>query len=116
MNFEKETRGDITIEKINIERATYREADEFRRFIQEDIEKGSGKIIIDMKPCEFMDSTFLGVLVNSLKHLQKTNGNLKLSSIHDDAKVLLDITRISEIFTLYPDTESAIESFNSQKN
>ena len=113
MNFEKETRGDIVIEKINIVRATYHEAEEFRKFIQEDIGKGLNKIIIDMKPCEFMDSTFLGVLVNSLKQIQKSNGNLKLASIHNDAKVLLDITRISEIFTLYPDTEAALESFKS---
>jgi len=111
MNFEKETRGDIIIEKINIERATYREAEEFRKFIQQDIDKGSNKIIIDMKPCEFMDSTFLGVLVNSLKQIQRANGNLKLASIHDDAKVLLDITRISEIFTMYSDSEAAVESF-----
>ncbi len=113
MNFEKETRGDIVIENINIERATYREAEEFRKFIQEDIDKGSNKIIINMKPCEFIDSTFLGVLVNSLKQITKSNGNLKLASIHDDAKVLLDITRISEIFKMYPDTDSAVDSFKS---
>ena len=113
MNFEKETRDDIVIEKINIARATYREAEEFRKFIQEDIEKGWNKLIINMKPCEFMDSTFLGVLINSLKQIQRSNGNLKLASVHNDAKVLLDITRISEIFTIYPDTESAVQSFNT---
>ena len=113
MNFEKETRGDILIEKINIERATYKEAEEFRKFIQEDIDKGLNKIIIDMKPCEFIDSTFLGVLVNSLKQIKRSNGNLKLASIHDDAKVLLDITRITEIFNIYSDTETALESFES---
>jgi anti-anti-sigma factor len=113
MNFEKETRGDILIEKINIERATYKEAEEFSKFIQEDIDKGLNKIIIDMKPCEFIDSTFLGVLVNSIKQIKKLNGNIKLASIHDDAKVLLDITRITEIFNIYPDTEAALESFES---
>jgi len=113
MNFEKESRGDIMIEKINIERATYKEAEEFRKFIQEDIDKGLNKIIIDMKPCEFIDSTFLGVLVNSLKQIKRSNGNLKLASIHDDAKVLLDITRITEIFNIYSDTETALESFES---
>ena len=112
MNFEKERRGDIVIEKINIERATYREADEFRKFILEDFEKGSKKIIVDMKPCEFIDSTFLGVLLYSLKQIQKSDGILKLAAIHDDAKVLLDITRISEMFDIYPDADTAIQSFN----
>jgi anti-anti-sigma factor len=112
MNFEKETRDDIVVEKINIKRATYREAEEFRNFIQDDIDTGWKKFIIDMKPCEFMDSTFLGILINTLKQIEKSGGKLKLASIHDDTKVILDITRISEIFIIYPDTETAIKNFS----
>ena len=112
MNFEKEILDDIVIEKINIKRATYKEAEDFRNFVQNDIEAGWKKIIIDMKTCEFMDSTFLGVLVNSLKQSEKSNGSLKLASVHDDAQAILDITRISAIFKIYPDKEEAIKSFS----
>lgn len=111
MNFEKEIKEDIVIEKVNLKRATYKEAEEFRNIVQSDIEAGWQKIIIDMKDCEFMDSSFLGVLVISLKQLQKSKGSLKLASIHDDAQVILDITRISDIFNIYPDKEEAIKSF-----
>jgi|ERR1035437_383532 anti-anti-sigma factor len=113
MNFEKEINDDIVIEKVNLIRATYKEAEEFRNFVQNDIEAGWQKIIIDMKNCEFMDSSFLGVLINSLKQLEKSNGSLKLASIHDDAQVILDITRISDIFHIYADKEEAIKSFRS---
>jgi|ERR1035437_2160508 anti-anti-sigma factor len=113
MNFEKEIKEDIVIEKVNLKRATYKEAEEFRNFVQNDIEAGWQKIIIDMKSCEFMDSSFLGVLVNSLKQLEKSNGNLKLASVHDDAQTILDITRISDLFKIYPDKDEAIKSFRS---
>jgi anti-anti-sigma factor len=111
MNFEKEIKEDIVIEKINLIRATYKEAEEFRIFVQNDIEAGWQKIIIDMETCEFMDSSFLGVLINSMKQVEKLNGALKLASVHDDTQVILDITRMSDMFNIYPDKEEAIKSF-----
>jgi len=111
MNFEKEIKDDIVIEKVNLIRATYKEAEEFRVFVQSDIESGWLKIIIDMENCEFMDSSFLGVLINILKQLAKVKGSLKLASVHDDAQVILDITKIADLFNIYPDNEEAIKSF-----
>jgi anti-anti-sigma factor len=113
MNFEKEIKDDIIIEKVNLIRATYKEAKEFMNFIQNDIEAGWKKIIIDMKNCKFMDSSFLGVLINSLKQLEKSKGSLKLASVHDDAQIILDITSISDIFHIYADKEEAIRSFRA---
>ena len=113
MNFEKELKDDIVIEKINLKRATYKEAEEFKNFVQNDIEAGWKKIIIDMKSCEFMDSTFLGVLVNSLKQSEKSNGNLILASVHDDAQAILDITRISGLFKIYSDKDEALKKLSS---
>lgn len=113
MNFEKEIKDDIVIEKVNLKRATYKEAEEFRNFVQNDIEAGWQKIIIDMKNCKFMDSSFLGVLVNFLKQLEKSKGKLKLASVHNEAQVILDITRMSDLFNIYPDKEEAIKSFRS---
>jgi len=111
MNFEKEINDDIVIEKVNLIRATYKEAEEFRVFVQSDIEAGWQKIIIDMENCEFMDSSFLGVLINFLKQVARSKGSLKLASVHDDAQVILDITKIADLFNIYPDNESAIKSF-----
>ena len=113
MNFEKEIKEDIVIEKVNLKRATYKEAEEFRNIVQNDIEAGWQKIIIDMKNCKFMDSSFLGVLVNFLKQLEKSKGKLKLASVHNEAQVILDITRMSDLFHIYPDKEEAIKSFRS---
>ncbi|MDR3609407.1 MAG: STAS domain-containing protein [Ignavibacteriaceae bacterium] len=113
MNFEKEIIEDIVIEKVILKRATYKEAEEFRNLVHNDIEAGWHNIVIDMNLCEYMDSSFLGVLINSLKELEKVNGNLKLASVHDDAQTILEITRMSDVFNIYPDKEEAIKSFRS---
>jgi anti-anti-sigma factor len=111
MIFEKETSDDIVIGKINISRATYREAEEFRKFMQFDILTGQDKFIINMEPCKYIDSTFLGILINSLKQIEKRGGNLKLASVNNEARFILDVTRISEVFKIYPDTDTALKSF-----
>jgi anti-anti-sigma factor len=64
-----------------------------------------------MEPCEYIDSTFLGILINMLKHIEKSGGDLKLASIGDEIKFILDISRTSESFKIYPDTETALRSF-----
>ena len=109
--FEKEIHGDIVIEKMNISRATFREAEEFWKFIQTDIMSGWNKFIINMGPCEYIDSTFIGIMVNTFKLIDKSGGELKLADVHSEARAVLDITRISEMFKIYSDTDSALKSF-----
>jgi anti-anti-sigma regulatory factor len=46
-----------------------------------------------------------------MKKMAKLNGSLKLASVHDDAQVILDITRISDLFKIYSNKEEAINSF-----
>ena len=58
---------DIVVEIVNLSRATYKEAGEFKKILNEDYEKRYRKLIVDIRQCEFIDSTFLGVLVVALK-------------------------------------------------
>jgi len=109
--FEKETSNDVVIGKINLSRATYKEAEEFRKFMQFDVITGQNKYIINMETLKYIDSTFLGILINSLKQIEKRGGHLKLASVHNNARNILDITGISNIFKIYPDTDKALKSF-----
>jgi len=111
MNFEKEICENIIIEKINLSRATCREAEEFRNFIDVDINSDNVNYIINMERCEYIDSTFLGILINTLKRIEKGNGKIKFVAVHDTIKLILAITRIAEIFDIYEDNETALKSY-----
>lgn len=110
MNFEKEIKEDILIQKINIKRATFRETDEFRELLQGDINNGWKKMIVDMENCEFMDSAFLGLLITISKQLEKNSGFLKLAAVHDDAMVILEITKTNQLFQVYTSVDEALKS------
>lgn len=101
----------VVVEIINMERATLREADELKSRINEKVDKGYRKVIVDISAVEFVDSTFLGVIVGSLKKVAKLNGDLKLVGFKPAVRSMFELTRLFRVFETYGDLQEAIKSF-----
>ncbi|HEY6907658.1 MAG TPA: STAS domain-containing protein [Ignavibacteriaceae bacterium] len=110
LDFEKEYSGDIVIITVNISRATVREAHEFKKFIDDEIKKKKLKIIIDLSPCDFLDSTFIGVLVVTLKKLADIGGELRIIEPPSIAHTILTVTGTLNIFNTHKTKSEAIIS------
>lgn len=108
----EEVIDDIVVEIINIDRATLNEAEELKLNVSEKMSEGYKKIIIDLTSVEFLDSTFLGVIVNSLKKVAKLNGDLKLVGFQPAVRSMFELTRLFRVFESYGDLQDAIRSFN----
>lgn len=111
MDFTKEIIGDIMIEVVNLTRATLKEAEEFKLLLSQDIDSGWKKIIVDLSDCEFIDSTFLGALVVSLKKATSLGGDLKLVGFQPAVHSMFELTRMYRVFEAFPNREEAIDSF-----
>lgn len=111
MDFTKEQLGDIVIEYVNISRATLKEADEFKKILVQDIEGGAKKIIVDLSDCEFIDSTFLGALVVSLKKVTSLGGDLRLVGFQPAVHSMFELTRMYRVFESFKSREDAVKSF-----
>jgi len=111
MSFFSEEIKDVVVEVVDINRATFKESEEFKKFIDNDIEKGHLKIIIDLSNCDFIDSTFLSTIVTALKKVSKIGGNLKLVGVHSETQALLELTGTAKVFEIYKNRSMAIESF-----
>ena len=61
MSIIEETIDDIIVEIVNLDRATLLEAEELKRQVNDKIDNGYRKVIIDLTSVEFLDSTFLGI-------------------------------------------------------
>ena len=109
--FTKFMNGDILIEKVNFSRATYKEAQEFKDRLVYDILRNNLKIIIDLSSCEYIDSTFLGALVVSLKNMAERGGEIKYVIPQPSALYLFKITGLYGVLNLYRNTEEAAQSF-----
>jgi anti-anti-sigma factor len=109
-DFEKHYSGDIVIITVNLSRATVREAHEFKSFIDEEIKKKKLKIIIDLSQCDFIDSTFIGVLVVTLKRLAELGGELRIVEPPSIAHTILTVTGTMNIFNTHKSKSEAIMS------
>ena len=87
-----------------------KEAGELKKILKEDIKKGFKKIIVDLSMCEFMDSTFIGVLVLTLKEIGEVGGELRLVRPPSLAHTVLAGTRTLELFNVLDTVEQAIRS------
>jgi anti-anti-sigma factor len=112
MSFVSEIKDDVVIESINLIRATYKEAEDFKKQLNKDIDSGYIKIIIDLSKCVFIDSTFLSTIVTALKKVSKDGGNLKLFGVHSETQALLELTGTVKIFEIYPSKDEALKSFS----
>lgn len=114
MDFTKEIFGDVTVEVVNLTRATMKEAEEFKKILSNDIDLGARKIVVDLSECEFIDSTFLGALVVSLKKITALGGDLKLVGFQPSVHSMFELTRMYRVFEAFPSKKEAIESYGIQ--
>ena len=110
-DFEKKIQKDVVIEVVNLTRATLKEANQFKKILQEDIEKKFKKIVIDISQCEFLDSTFLGTLVLAKKSMNRIGGELKIVEPSSVFRVLLEKTSTLQVFETYKSLDEAVNSF-----
>ena len=103
--------GDVLVEIVNLERATANEAAELKEKLSGAFNEGYKKIIIDLTECEFVDSAFLGVLVNSLKKVVKLDGDLKLIGFKPAVRSMFELTRLFRVFETYGNLQEAVKSY-----
>jgi anti-anti-sigma factor len=108
----KEEIGDVVVERVNLTRATLKEAEDFKETLVKDIEFGNRKIVVDLSDCEFIDSTFLGALVVSLKKVTSLGGDLKLVGFRPNVRSMFELTRMYRVFESFETTDEAVLSFN----
>jgi anti-anti-sigma factor len=111
MDFYQEKHGVVIVDVVNISRATMKEAEEFKQVLLKDIELGWRKIVVDLTDCEFIDSTFLGALVVSLKRITGLGGDLKLVGFQSAVTEMFQLTRMFRVFETFSSREEAIKSF-----
>lgn len=99
----------ITVELV---RATIKEAEDFKALLAQEIESGTRDIIVDLCYCEFIDSTFLGALVVSLKRLLSIKGTLKLCNLKPSVSSMFELTRMYKVFEIYDSLDKALASYN----
>ena len=77
------------------------------------IEQAEGvNFILDFCKVRFLSSAVLGLLIRVSKKIYERDGQLKLCNISPKIYDIFKITRLTKIFDIYPDVESAARSLS----
>lgn len=82
-----------------------------RATIQRALSAGTKYVIMDLNSVMHMNSCGLGSLVSCMTTMRKAGGDFVLLSPTENVTYLLSITKLNQIFSVYPTLEKAVENF-----
>ena len=86
-------------------------AQEFKSELIEAIRKSLGRVVVDMSAVTYVDSQGLESLVEVTESLARSGKTLKLCSVNDTLREVLELTGVSPQFEQYEDANAAVRSF-----
>ena len=108
MNLEYKSHGSVDLITLP-RRLVMANAAAARRAIRSLVESGRTRLVLDLQPVDFVDSSGLSVLVSALKAVQASNGEVVLLNPSDGVRSLIELTRLHQVFEVYEDRAAAIE-------
>ena len=111
MKFSTRQSGDVTILDLN-GRITIGSGEEaLRNAMQEIINNGTKKILINMSGVTMIDSSGIGELVSAYTTATNRGTKLKLANLPSKVSDILTITQLITVFDVYDNEADAVNSF-----
>ena len=111
MNIETRKKGDVVIVDFEGRLAVGVGDEVLPRLIEQLLNEGSRKILLNLSDLEYIDSNGLGELVQSLKTSKRFGASLRLLKPQDRVKKTLKLTNLLPMFSVYDSESDAIKSF-----
>lgn len=111
MTITERASGDVTILDVD-GKILLGEGDvQLKRKIDELIEGGKTKLVLNLAQVPYMDSGGLGEIVRSYTTVKRAGGELKLLNATKRISDLLTITKLITVFEMHEDEAAAVASF-----
>ncbi len=75
------------------------------------VKEGKTRLVADASQLEYINSSGLRALVQTLKDTTRKRGDFRLASVQPNFRRVLEITGFTSAFKAYPDVEAAVASF-----
>ncbi|XAS67058.1 STAS domain-containing protein [Micrococcaceae bacterium Sec5.7] len=82
-------------------------APQLREFVAGVVAAGSSRIVVNLEDTAFMDSSGLGALIGCLKAARQAGGDLRISGVQPQVKMVLELTSMDRVLTSYDSAEEA---------
>ncbi len=77
-------------------------------------QSGCGKVLVDLGGVDYIDSTGIGFLIGIYSSVLKVaDGRFALANLNHRVREVMDLTRLSEVIPIYPDTTAALAALQA---
>lgn len=112
MEITKRKREDITILEPKGKMTIGKGDIALRESIQQVLDDGARKILINLDGTKKMDSSGLGELLAALTTVTELGGQLRLMNLPSKVQDLLGSTQLIAVYDIYDDEDEAVASFS----
>ncbi|HET9293353.1 MAG TPA: STAS domain-containing protein [Gemmatimonadales bacterium] len=84
---------------------------ELKNTVQEALEHGERKFLVDFTRTGYIDSSGLGALVSISKKVREQGGELRLAGLNEDLRSLFELTKLDTLFAITDTPDQALVAF-----
>jgi anti-anti-sigma factor len=84
---------------------------ELKAAIQEALDQGERRFLIDFSRTGYIDSSGLGALVSISKRVREQGGELRLSGLNEDLRSLFELTKLDTLFAITDTAAQALAQY-----
>ena len=113
VNIETRKKGDVVIVDFQGRLAVGVGDELLPRLVEQLLNEGNKKILLNLSDMDYIDSNGLGELVQSLKTSKRFGASLRLLKPQDRVRNTLRLTNLLPMFNVYENEADALEGFAS---
>lgn len=84
---------------------------EFKKEAAKLVDEGCNALVMDCATMDFVDSMGLGAMISLLRRVRTHQGDLKVAGLTKDVRSVFEITRLTRLFDIAPDWQTACTKF-----
>lgn len=77
--------------------------------ILEDLTESIRRVVMDFSDVDYLSSSGIGFLVSILNHCRPLGVEVVIAGLHDDSAEIFRLTRLDQVFDIFPTPEAALE-------
>lgn len=109
MELSSQQNGTLQIVSVQETRIDAAVAIQFKDAMRQTTDTDSSTVILDLSQVEFIDSSGLGAIVASMKHMGQDR-SLVLAGLTPTVEKVFRLTRMDSVFGVFPTLENALEA------
>jgi len=84
---------------------------ELKQIVQDALDGGARRFLLDFTPTAYIDSSGLGALVSISKRVREAGGELRLAGLNEDLRSLFELTKLDTLFTISDTAAEGLAAF-----